>query len=159
MTFIPTYCTHITQISTISDVKVSVLSPLMTTLCTLVERCHRFISRSDLQLEKVCLITTTGIDRTLCTGLVNVLPGTISTEHIVDLLTRQLLAVKDLDSGDWELVGTCRAVQPVYTAVCCGYLNGLMPMLVVCKKGSSRKDTHEKHVGAVGAEGQHYGAF
>lgn len=65
-----------------------IFSPLVGTLGTLEESRHRLIGRSDLQLEKVCLVVTARVHWTLSCCLIDIVPGTITSQNIINFLSR-----------------------------------------------------------------------
>lgn len=118
------------------NAKESIFSPLVLAFGALKESRHGLIGRSDLQLEEICFVVTAVVLWTLSGGLIDVLPGSFTTQNIVHFLSRKNLSFEHQEPGDLELVRTSRAVELVA---------GILAL------------THKKHVGAVGAERKHDG--
>ena len=88
----------------------SVLLPLIRTLCALIKYGHGFIGRPDLYLHKVSFRVAAIRAATLHCGLIDILPGFRTTEHIVHLLPLQVhLLLEGL--VDHEYVGACLAEE------------------------------------------------
>ena len=69
----------------------SLLIPLISAVCALVESSHGLVSRANLDLFEVSLVVLASVDicaEYLC--LVDVLPGIVASEYIINFLTLEL---------------------------------------------------------------------
>ena len=87
-------------------------------LGALVKGRHGFVGGSDLELEEVgsIAVLAPGGVGALGGGLVDVVPGCLAAEDVVDLLLREQTAL-DERLVDWVDVRTRSAFKPVHTAV------------------------------------------
>lgn len=82
----------------------------------LVERRHRFISTTNLNLEEGCLVAITSSAVTLDLALLCIVPSAWTTKHVFLLLAREVLAGVD-GLVDGVFVRTGSALEPVATRV------------------------------------------
>ena len=80
--------------------------PFVATIHTLIESSHGLIRRSNLQLEEICLVTSTRVNRALSRGLVDIVPSSISSQHVINFLSIKLLSLKHQEPIDLEFIGT-----------------------------------------------------
>lgn len=106
----------------------------------LVESSHRFISTSDLHLEKRCLLSITSFFRTLHLSLVCIVPSSRPSDDVLFLLPREGFALIESLLDD-KLVWACLAFESIYR------IGGLS--LTTCS-GSGRRDCED--IAAGGAD-------
>lgn len=82
----------------------------------LVERRHRFISTTNLNLEEGCLVAIASSAVTLDLALLCIVPSAWTTKHVFLLLAREVLAGVD-GLVDGVFVRTGSALEPVATRV------------------------------------------
>lgn len=91
-------------------------SPFLGTLCTLVKRRHRLIRTPNLQLIPIRLIIPTLFIRALDPRAIDIVPGTLATQNVLDLLLLEVLALV-VALADDEVVGAGQAFEPVLALV------------------------------------------
>ena len=79
----------------------------------LVESSHRFISTSNLYLEKRRLLPITSLFRTLHLSLVGIVPSSRSSEDVLSLLPRKGFALVESLLDD-KLIRACLAFESIY---------------------------------------------